>query len=195
MIRWLRRVHLHVGLFASTAVVVFGVAGLSATCDEAPGRTAPEPRRWSVAFEAPPGLDDAALMRAVHAHLGLPFTRPPADWTLRRDADGNLQFPLHTPNGSHRITVREAASRVDVASTATSLPRFLERMHSQTNLGHDDWRLRLWAAYVHASIFALLALASTGPLLWLRAQPRDRLGWAALAVSAGVLGLVLAGGA
>ena len=191
--KWIKRLHIYVGLLNSTILAVFALVGLAASfLPHTPpdARTSDEVRY--VPFEAPGDLDDLELARLVYEAAALPLTRPPAKFNLRRGEDGLLQVRLPTPSKLHVVTVLEPGNRLRIETRAFDMWHYLARLHTITPARPlPDWRLRAWAWYIEFALWSLIFMGATGVWLWLASRPG--LGWARISFAAGaaVFALIL----
>jgi len=175
--RWIRRVHLWLGLLACTALITFGAAGLASAWHQRPWRADAPTRVQRIAFAPEAGASDVEIAEAVRRRLALPFSVALSERALRRDGEGRLTFTFFTPNADHRVTWLAGEGAIEVAARPVALDDFLGRMHSmmfRTRAAGEDWRLRLWSLYVELSIWAVLLLPVTGLTLWLTSPARRR---------------------
>src|SRR6266436_2672989 len=103
-----RKLHMYAGLLNLSILLIFGVAGLSATFEPGPGKG--KPPDASVEFRdytVPPGLDDKAAADKVYEFLRLPLTTPLPKYAIRRDSNNDLELDFYTPNGLRRAVVLE----------------------------------------------------------------------------------------
>lgn len=181
MTAWLRRIHIWVGLFNLTVLVVFAITGITATV----GGRGPEPAVVrTVDYEPPASFTDKAVADDLFDRLALPAVGRVPAWAVHRNEQNVLVLDFYGPNGVHHVTVREQEKQVTVRFERNSLVGFLNGMHETTSLGSPpDVRVRLWAFYVDLSIFSLVFMSITGVWLWLSSRPR--LWWAQAALAAG----------
>lgn len=188
MTEFLRRIHIWVGLFNLTVLIVFAAAGIHITLLPAPAaRARPAEAVREVAYTVPPGFTDKQVADDVHARLRLPLTARIPQWALERDARNHLVLTFFGPNGNHRVTVVEEDHRLQIAHARSSVGEFLSMMHGTTFVGvAPDLRLRLWALYVDLSIFSLLFMAGSGTFLWLASRPRLWWAWGSFGLGTGL---------
>jgi len=185
MTETLKRVHMWVGLFNLTVLIVFATAGIHVTLLPGPGaRSEPAAEIREIEYRAPQELTDKQVADDLYARLALPAVGPIPKWALKRDEQNRLVLSFESPNGVHRVTVLEQEHKVRVEHARNSLGEFMSLMHS-TTLYHSqpDLRVRLWALYVDLSIFSLMFMAASGPWLWLASRPH--LWWARASFAAG----------
>ncbi len=189
--KWIKRLHIYVGLLNSTILVVFSIVGLAVTfVPRRPAESLPAADVRYVPFEVPGDLDDLQLARRIQEALHLPLTRPPAKFNLRRGEDGLLRVRLPTPSKLHTVTVLETENRLRIETRPFDVWHYLVRLHTITPAGRlPDWRLRAWSWYVEFALWSLIFMAVTGIWLWLVSRPR--LGWAHASFAAGTAAFVL----
>ncbi len=178
----LERIHIWVGLFNLSALVVFALTGLWATLPRLDMPASPESE--TVAYDPPPAFDDLQIARDLFDRLTLPLAAPVPDWAVHRNDQNVLVLHFSSVRGAYEVTLDEAAKTVTVVRPQNSLGEFLDAVHGTTlYAAAPDLRVRLWAAYVDFSIFSLLFMSATGVWLWLSSRPR--LWWAWLSFTAG----------
>ncbi len=175
-----KKLHIYLGLLNFSIVLVFGIAGLTASIDESwPGQRAPivEDR----AFRAPAGLRDVQIGDLVYAAVRPPLVTP-RKYPVYRNARKELIVDFYSVNGTQHITHLASENKLRVETRRNTFSQFLDRLHATTG-NPSDPRLRLWACYVEFSIWSLLAMVLTGLYLWASARWRFR--WARISFAAG----------
>ncbi len=178
----LKRLHILVGLFNLTAIVVFAATGIGETF---PKREVTRETRL-VDYEAPNGLDDQHLADHVVSTLQLPLMVPLPRGSVHRNAGNDLEFGFYSTNGNGKVTVLESQGKARIEMGRVPLRRFITEAHATTFMGSGPvLTVRLWALYVDCSIFSLVFMSVTGPWLWLVSRPN--LWWARWAFRGGVV--------
>ncbi len=188
MFAWLRRLHMHAGLFAFTAFVVWGLTGITAAFLPSPDARVEDPvvRTREVAFRAPEGVDDRVLARRVYDAAGVAMSVPPRGGV--RDADGNLVLHLETPNGRRDVTYRPAEGRIRVDYRAGDLALFVSEMHEGSlRRGPPDWPARTWRVYNEVAAWSFVFMTLTGIYLWLATRPKLRWAWVTFGAGTGLV--------
>jgi uncharacterized iron-regulated membrane protein len=193
--RWVKKIHMYIGLLSFTILVIWGIVGLSASF------LPPESQREQlktelhhVDYDVPVDLSDRELADHAYEKLAIPLTSPAPDWSLRRDRNNNLRFRLPTSARIHDIVVLEQESRLRVQTRRVDGWSYLFRIHEVTLSGttrnnpDPDWRIFLWAIYAEFSIWSLILMAIAGVYLWLASRPKLR--WGQLSAVAGVVSFV-----
>jgi uncharacterized iron-regulated membrane protein len=170
-----KKLHIYVGLLNFSNLIVFGIAGLVATFQGGPQRTMGAEISRYESFTAPPGSTDKQIADLVFDRFRFPLADPVAGWAIRRDNAGSLPLEFWTVNGVDRVLYEPQQRRLRIQTSRSSLPFFLDDMHTVTELGQADWRMRAWAWYNHFAIWSLLAMAASGIYLWLASRPAYRI--------------------
>jgi hypothetical protein len=185
MTRWIKRIHMYVGLLNFTILVIFGIIGITATVLPPPNeRPKPPSSARVINYQAPGGLDDRGLADHVHAALAIPLTGRAPDWDIQRDAENNLRIRFHTPAARFETTLLEAENKLRIEEQPFDTWQFLFHLHEITpSWAHPDIRTQLWAYYVEFSIWSLILMALSGVYLWLASRPSHR--WAQVSLATG----------
>lgn len=186
-----RKVHIYAGLLTFAQLIIYGIAGLTATFQ--PGlerpKTAHAVRR--VAFTVPSNATDKQVAAEVFRTLRLPLTRPMPDWFLRRTPEGHLLLDFYNINGIFRVVVLENEGQLRVEEIRNSVWLFLEDVHAATTGDADasGW-IRAWSVWNEIAMWCLLLFCASGVYLWLAARARFVWAWAALSAGgAGFAGM------
>lgn len=184
MSRWIKRIHIYVGLLNFSILLVYGIAGLDATFTGAPGGPRQEPVVEIVPYTVPPNLSDVEAANTIRVALGKTLSGPVNANGARRDRDNNLTFELYSTNGPTRITVLESQHQLHLETRRNGLWRYLNNLHATTqNARVPDLRIRLWGWYNEFAIWSLIAMSLSGVYLWLVSRPRFR--WAQFSFATG----------
>ena len=187
MYRWVQRIHMYAGLLTFTAFVVWGVAGIESVFLPAPGEWAPPEvaETVEVPFEAPGDLDDKALAERIKQALAPPMTGNPA--LVARNADGNLEFKLFSPNGRRDVVYLEDRDAVRMENRRVGLPGYLSWMHAASRRRSPDAAAaKAWGLYNEISLWAFVFMTFSGVYLWLATRSRMRWAWWTSAAGAAV---------
>ena len=168
-----RKLHMYAGLLNLSILLIFGIAGLSATFEPAPDqRKRPDPDVEFRDFTIPAGLDDKAAADRVYEFLHLPLTSPLPKYAIRRNAANDLELNFYTANGVRRAVVLEKEHRIRLETQHVTLANYLNGLHTMTmNSRSTDWRVRWWT-YNEFSIWSLIGMSISGVYLWLASRPR-----------------------
>src|SRR5690606_31444818 len=114
MFHWMKKIHMYAGLFSFTALLVWGITGVYAIFLPPPAGWSPPPVSASreIPFEAPAGMDDAALAAKVWEAAGVKHSHQPRNG--RRNEAGEISFQLYTPHGRRDVTLDESAGLIRV---------------------------------------------------------------------------------
>lgn len=183
MNRLIKKLHTYTGLLSFSALIVYGIAGLTASFE-----AAPEDRHQEVGavryepFTPAAGLSDGEVADVVYKHLNPPLSGPVPSWALKRDSENNLRLDFWSVNEVQRVTVLEKESRLRIETTRWSPWVYLNNLHTTTMRAElPDVRLKLWAYYNEFAIWSLIGMALSGTYLGLSSRPGYRLARYALA--------------
>ena len=187
MTRWIKKIHMYTGLLAFTALLVFGIAGITATIAPERPRAGPAETRE---FHVPVNLTDFEAATAAYHFLQLPMSQPPVRNAVRRDAANSVTFTVYSSNGQRIVMLLEKEGLVRIEYRRNHLWHFFENVHTMTpREATTDLRERLWSGYNEFAIWALIFMSVSGIWLWLAARPGYR--WAQLSFAAGSGGFLL----
>ena len=184
---WMKRIHMYAGLFAFTALVVWGVAGVHSMFLPPPGGYRPPEisRSREVPFQAPGDLDDKALAAHIDEALALPLVGNP--FQISRTEDHNLFFRYSTSNGRTEVTYLEREGKIRIDYRQSSFWNYLGGMHAASSRrGPPDARAWVWGLYNEISLWCFSFMTLSGVYLWLATRP-----WLKWAQALAVAGIVL----
>jgi hypothetical protein len=188
----IKKIHMYIGLLNFSNLIVFGIAGLAPTFQTGPERKIyAEPARYE-SFVPAPESSDEQIANAVFARFHFPFTDPIPKWALHRDVQGDLPLEFWSVNKVYKVLYAPKENRLRIEITQSSLPFFIDDLHTVTSLDQRDWRMRAWAWYNHFAIWSLMAMAISGVYLWLASRPRHRIAQYSFAGGAAVFILLYA---
>lgn len=169
-----KKIHTYAGLLSFTLMLVYGIAGLTATIRK--GSESSKPGFGPPRFESlvlPPGADKQQISALVYDHLKPALVeRLPADM-VETDGDGNLRLDLWSINRVERVTVLAREGRLKIQEKPSDLPDFLNALHATlTGYPTSFPLIRVWGVYNHFGLICLLFLALSGAYLWLSSRPR-----------------------
>src|SRR5262245_49546971 len=135
--RWIKKIHIYLGLVNLTIVLVFGIAGLLATLRTRPGGPPP---RTGIRFEnykVPESLTgDREVAEAVRAHLNIPAV----GMNVQRDKENNLRCSFYTHSGPYFVTVLEKVRQLEIARHRRGIGAFFDNLHATAARDSKDWR-------------------------------------------------------
>jgi len=169
----IRQLHIYTGLQALIAVVVFGLAGLGATWTHDPSYELPEARHWKLPLEVGPDATPRQLGDCVWKQLAVPLSTPPANWRLKPNAEGALEFKIGTLNTETEVRIARGAREAEISHRRLSWPELFVELHSARLRPAKDTFLpiRLWSFYIELSVWSLWFFLASGLYLWLAVKP------------------------
>ena len=189
----IKKLHIYCGLLSLSQLMVYGIAGLTASLQPALERPKPVRSVRFVPFTPSPLSTDKQVADQVYIKLNLPLARPMPDWFLKHTPENDLQLDFYTINGIFRVIVLEKEQRLKIEEIRNNISLFLEDLHAGTARESEIRLLRIWGLYNEFAMFSLIGLSVSGAFLWLSSRPKLR--WAAVcaatsfAVAAAVYGL------
>ena len=174
------KLHIYAGLLTFAHLVVYGIAGLSATFHAGPVRPKIVQSTRYVPFTVPPSSTDQEVADLVYRTLNLPLTRRMPNWAIQRTPDKHLLLDFYNINGIYRVAVLENENRLRIENVRKSGWLFLEDIHAATpGDGEAPPLIRAWAWWNELAMWTLLGFCVSGLYLWLSSQPRFVWAWAA----------------
>ncbi len=174
MRRLIKKIHTYAGLLTFTLLLVYGVAGLTATFRKGAGTAEPafgSPRL--VAFTLPPGASKQQIADRVYDRLNPPLAERLTADLVESDVDGNPRLDFWSINGTQRVTVLAREGRLKIEQKPNDLPDYLNALHATLTAYPTSFPLlRVWGEYNHFGLFCLLFLSLSGVYLWLSSRPR-----------------------
>jgi hypothetical protein len=179
MHRLIKKFHTYAGLLSFTLMLIYGVAGLTATIRkgaEGSARGFGPPRFES--FSVPTGLDTQLdkhqVSDLVYDHLKPPLVERLTTEMVETGGAGNPRLDFWSINGVQRVTVLVREGRLKIEKQRSDLPDFLNALHATlTGYPTSFPLIRVWGTYNHFGLLCMLFLALSGAYLWL--VPRLRL--------------------
>src|SRR2546423_12757309 len=94
----IKKIHMYSGLLSFSALIVFGITGLTATFERPEQRQRESSARFRD-FTVPPNLTDKQVADLVYAALRIPLSAPIPSWAVHRNGGNQLQLEFYTLNG------------------------------------------------------------------------------------------------
>jgi hypothetical protein len=175
------KVHIYAGLLTFAQLMIYGIAGLTATFESGLERPKiPYTVRY-VPFIPGPSASDKQVAAAVFAAVKPALARPVPDWYIRRTPQNDMLLDFYNVNGILRVVVLEREHQLRVEHIRNNSWLFLSDIHAATP-GDDGAPaiVRAWAFYNEVAMWCLLAFCASGLYLWLSARARAPWAWACL---------------
>jgi hypothetical protein len=181
---WTKKIHTYLGLLNFTILVVFGIAGLTATMQGPEGRRSAKVKTITREFAPPPNSDDFQAATAAYQLLNFRMAQPLSRQMIHRDATNNVTFDVYSVNGIRTITLLEQQRLLRVEQQHNNIWAYLNDMHTVTvQTRMQQTAIRMWSWYTEFSIWSLLFMSISGIYLWLASRPGHR--WAQASLAAG----------
>ncbi len=188
--RWVRKLHLYVGLLTFSSLLLLGASGMAAFLhhtQNSNGNSVVRDRLMQ--FEADVGTSDVAIANQVRREFELSLALKIGKGDISHDGDGNLTATFSTINGSHKVTVFREQSQVRIVERRLGLAGFLVRAHSvllRPSSPGLDWRVLVLSIYMATTLMLLGILVPTGLAIWLLTRPRHKRARLVVAASSGL---------
>src|SRR5664279_3380095 len=109
----IKKIHTYAGLLSFTLLLIYGIAGLTASLgkgmeDSVP---APGPPRFE-SLALPPGADKQQISDRVYDHLKPALAERLSGAEVEADGDGNLRLDFWSVNSVKRVTVLAREGRL-----------------------------------------------------------------------------------
>ena len=170
----IKKIHTYAGLLSFTLLLVYGIAGLTATFRKGVEGSAAAfgPPRFE-SFALPPGAGRQQLSDLVYDHIKPPLAERLPEGMVETDSEGNPRLDFWSINGVLRVTVLGREGQLKIQSQSSDLPDFLNALHATLTAYPTSFPLlRAWGVYNHFGLICLLFLALSGTYLWLASRPR-----------------------
>jgi hypothetical protein len=183
----IQKLHIYAGLLIFVNLLVYGIAGLSATMKPAPDARMPRsPAVRYHEFTPPPNLTDLQMAAQIRQFLHIALAGPVHNYSIQRDAAGNLVVNLWTVNGPFKATLLEKENRLRVEDYRNNVWDAINGLHATIpDTEVADLRLRLWSWYNELGLWLLIGMALSGIYLGLASRPRYRPAQISLAAGTG----------
>jgi hypothetical protein len=177
--RWLRNLHLGVGLFFAIFLLGFGLSAV----------------QMAYRLPGPNTTETTATIEDVPAGYQV-NPRAFAWWLMNRHGlggdlgevktDGAIVYLTITRTGAiHRVAYDSRAGTARVTTTSRNALGLLNRIHHASGITHDYWAVNGWGWALLTTSCALLVLAITGIVMWFKRHEDRVLG--ALVTSIGLV--------
>lgn len=187
---WTKKIHTYIGLLNFTILIVFGIAGLTATLERGEASLG-NAETFTRPFTPPANADDFQAAAAAYRFLNFPMSDPLPRQVVRRDAAGNVTFDAYAMNGRRVVTMLEKEGLLKVERQRRDFPTFLNEMHTVTVQNNSKQLvIRMWSWYTEFAIWSLLFMSATGVYLWLASRPGHRWAQVSLVLGAGIFSVL-----
>jgi hypothetical protein len=161
MYRWLRNLHLGVGLFFAIFLVAFGLSAVQMAY-RLPG---PNSTETTSTIEVPTGyqVNPRAFAWWLMDHHGLR-----GDLAEVKTEGAIVSLTITRTGTIHRVEYDSRAGSAHVTTTSRNMLGVLNRIHHASGIAHDYWAVNGWGWVLLTTSCALLVLAITGIVMWFK---------------------------
>ena len=183
MYRWLRNVHLAVGLFSAVFLVGFGLSA----AQMAYPIYRPGPSESTTTIQVPAGyqVNARGFARWLMDEHGLR-----GDLTRVNTSGSTLSLTIDRPGTTHQVEYDLRVGSARVTTRVQNAVGMLNRIHHTRGIHHDYWATNVWGWLLLLVSIMLLVLAVTGIVMWFK-RHEDRLLGAIVASVSLAWGLLL----
>ena len=169
MYRWLRNLHLGVGLFFAIFLVGFGLSAVQMAY-RLPG---PQTAETTSTIDVPAGyqVNPRAFAWWLMDHHGLR-----GDLSQVKMEGAIVSLTITRTGAIHRVEYDSRANSARVTTTSRNAFGLLNRIHHATGITHDYWAVNGWGWALLTTSCALLVLAITGIVMWFKRHEDRALG-------------------
>lgn len=183
MRRWMREIHLALGLFSCAFVLMYSLSSIQMIHHWFPEEPAVETRELAVETSG----DGRAVARELMERHGLRGELSPIEST-----ETGYRFRLFRTGRAHEV-VYDRASRTAEATTRTfAWAQALSWIHRTAGFERNDWIGLSWSAFSLVVSACLLLLGLSGIYLWFQLKRERLVGGVLLAIGGGGGVLLLA---
>jgi hypothetical protein len=175
------KVHIYAGLLTFSQLMIYGIAGLTATFEGGLERPKIPYTVQYAPFTPAPSATDKQVAAAVYATVRPSLARPVPDWYIRRTPQNDMLLDFYNVNGILRVVVLEREHQLRIEHIRNNVWLFLSDIHAATPGDEEAPTIvRAWAVYNEAAMWCLLAFCASGLYLWLSTRARARWAWVCL---------------
>src|SRR6185295_10578695 len=184
MYRWLRNLHLGVGLFFAIFLLSFGLSAVQMAY-RLPG---PDTTQTVSTIDVPAGfqVNPRAFAWWLMDHYGLRGILS----GVQTNENGIISLTITRTGAMHRVEYDSRAGSARVTTTSRNMLGLLSRIHHATGIAHEYWAVNGWGWVLLTTSCALLVLAVTGIVMWFK-RHEDRVLGAAITTISLVWGVTL----
>ncbi|MFN7992546.1 MAG: PepSY-associated TM helix domain-containing protein [Bryobacteraceae bacterium] len=179
MYRWIRNLHLILGVFASLPLILYAVSAVQMAHDKWLPFTSVKSQRT---FEMPASAfrDASALRKRLVESYGLTGELQESDVTSDR-----IRLTLFRPGVVHEVRYARQTGQTVVKTRVNGVVGIMNRLHHLAGVTHEDRAFNAWGWLLGAVSIALLAIGASGIYLWFKLHAERVIGVVLLAVSLG----------
>jgi hypothetical protein len=190
--RWIRDLHLYLGLFISPFVVVFAVSVFFLVHAWLPKADA-GPKRVVTALVLPANLEELSgrqLIDALQPVLAEINAQGEVGWVQHRPKEHRLILPVSVPGRVTTVTIDIAKREATIEPRSRGLADAVAMLHKSpgphlVGIRMNWFYMRLWRWFADGTVYLVLFLSASGLYLWYGLRAERRIGFCLLA--AGVI--------
>jgi hypothetical protein len=180
--RWIRKIHIYLGLLNFSTLMILGLVGLAATlesCGTLDNKD--EPEAVIPGFVAPAAASDSEVAHRIAETVKPPHAGQPV---THRNKANQLVIDFYSVNGHVQVTLLEAEHKLLIQTSQNSIWGYLVGLHATTIADETtDNAVRVWEWYMELLIWSLTFMALSG--VWLGISTRWHWRWTRISLAAG----------
>jgi len=179
MYRWIRNLHLILGVFASLPLILYAVSAVQMAHDRWLPFTSVKSQR---SFEMPASAfsDPAALRKQLVESYGITGELQDSEVTPDR-----IRLSLFRPGIIHEVSYARQTGETVVKMRVNGVVGVMNRLHHLAGVTHEDRAFNAWGWLLGVVSIALLAIGVSGIYLWFKLHSERLIGIVLLTVSLG----------
>jgi hypothetical protein len=161
MYRWLRNIHLAVGVFTAIFLLVFGATAMQMAY-RLPG---PDTTEATTTIDVPAGFQAnprafAWWLMERHGMRG--------DLTNLNTTGAVIELSIMRTGALYRVEYDSRRNSARVTTFSRNTLAMLDRIHHARGIAHEYWAINAWGWMLLTTSCALLVLAITGIVMWFK---------------------------
>ncbi len=177
MYRWLRNIHLYLGLFSMPLVLTYGVSSVQ-MAHGSWFKIKPAIVEMEVAVQPERATDGRALARELMDRYGLR-----GDLQQVQPTASGFSLRIGRLGTFYQVNYSRKTGKASVRTTVAPFMGMLNRIHHVSGFWHDFTPLNLWGALVGIVSTGLILLGLTGLYLWFHDHEERKVGAVLLALN------------
>jgi len=170
----LGKLHMYLGLFCASYLIVFGLTSLNFNHHFAFFEPNNDKVTWEKSITVADNADDLKLAESIRDALGLMGWAPP--WRYRHDEQNSFSFDIYRPAKTYAVKVNPERTRVQVEETRLGFMAAYKSLHAVERIPNSIL-VKVWPVYTEVCMFFVLFAVASGIYFWARSRESKLLGW------------------
>ena len=169
----LGRLHLYLGLFCASYLIIFGLTSLNFNHHFAFFEPNNDKVTWEKSLAVPDNADDRKLAESVRDTLGLMGWTP--YWRFHRDEQNNFTFEIARPAKNYVVKLNPERTLAQVEETRMGFMSAYNSLHALGGLPNSNL-VKVWPIYTEVCVFFVLFAVATGIYFWAKRRDEKLIG-------------------